>query len=60
MMQRMEHNESPYDPPQMAMDNPSLSGRVRHNYFSIGVFHSMVLGITTGTTGTTSPNKGLV
>ncbi len=60
MMQRMEHNESPYDPPQMAMDNRSDSGRVRHNHFSIGVFHSMAIGITTGTTGITSPNKGLV
>jgi len=57
MMQRMEHNESPYDPPQMAMDNRSDSGRVRHNHFSDGVFHSMVHR-TIGTTGTTSPNKG--
>lgn len=60
MMQRMEYNESPYDPPQMAMDNPSLIGGVRHNHFSNGVFHSMVHGITTGTTGTITPNKGLV
>ncbi len=60
MMQRMEHNESPDGPPQMAMDNPSLSGRVRHNHFSDGVFHSMVHGITTSTTGTITPNKGLV
>jgi hypothetical protein len=59
-MQRIEYNESPYGPPQMAMDNHSDSGRVRHNHFSDGVFHSMVHGITIGTTGTTTPNKGLV
>lgn len=60
MMQGKANNEAPYGPPKMAMDNHSDSGRVRHNHFSIGVFSSMVHGITIGTTGTITPNKGLV